>query len=84
LIMSEKVDLPPVLSILGVLIIGELLGPLGLLIAVPSLAIVMVLVRRILVHGIYDGGITVEPVFGGARPAPAAADSAPDTLPPTP
>jgi predicted PurR-regulated permease PerM len=84
LIMSEKVDLPPVLSILGVLIIGELLGPLGLLIAVPSLAIVMVLVRRILVHGIYDGGITVEPVLGAQQPAPVASSATPESPPPTP
>lgn len=77
LVMSEKVDLPPVLSILGVLVIGQLLGALGLLIAVPTLAIVMVLVRRILVHGIYDGGVTVAP---GVAPAPAgaAAPPAPD------
>ncbi len=68
LVMSEKVDLPPVLSILGVLVIGELLGALGLLIAVPTLAIIMVLVRRILVHGVYDGGITVEPVLVHAAP----------------
>ncbi len=80
LVMSEKVDLPPVLSILGVLVIGELLGPLGLLIAVPTLAIIMVLVRRILVHGIYDGGITVEP--GGVRPAPADDELTPDVPPP--
>lgn len=71
LVMSEKVDLPPVLSILGVLVIGELLGPLGLLIAVPMLAIVMVLVRRILVHGLYDGGITVEPASAPLPPPEA-------------
>ena len=78
LVMSEKVDLPPVLSIIGVLIIGELLGALGLLIAVPTLAIVMVLVRRILVHGIYDGGITVAPVLV------RAASQEPESRPPVP
>lgn len=76
LVMSEKVDLPPVLSILGVLIIGELLGALGLLIAVPTLAIIMVFVRRILVHGIYDGGITVEPaIASAASPKPVSPSS---------
>ncbi|HEX8725060.1 MAG TPA: AI-2E family transporter [Gemmatimonadaceae bacterium] len=75
LVMSEKVDLPPVLSILGVLIIGELLGALGLLIAVPTLAIIMVLVRRIVVHGIYDGGITVEPAIARASPPEPASPS---------
>jgi predicted PurR-regulated permease PerM len=80
LVMSEKVDLPPVLSILGVLVIGELLGPLGLLIAVPTLAITMVLVRRILVHGLYDGGITVEPAV--AHRPPSENVPAPDVPPP--
>ncbi len=77
LVMSEKVDLPPVLSILGVLVIGELLGPLGLLIAVPTLAIVMVLMRRIVIHGIYDGGLVVDPE---ATPAPSLLT--PDRFPP--
>jgi predicted PurR-regulated permease PerM len=82
LVMSEKVDLPPVLSILGVLVMGELLGPLGLLIAVPTLAITMVLVRRIIVHGIYDGGITVEPVV--VRPSVAGEPPAPTAPSPSP
>jgi len=55
LIMSKKVDLPPVLSIVGVLVMGKLLGPAGLLVAVPTLAVLMVLVRRILITRIYEG-----------------------------
>lgn len=55
LIMSKKVDLPPVLTIMAVLIAGELLGPLGLVVAVPLLAAIMVVVRRILVERIYEG-----------------------------
>ena len=55
LIMSKKVDLPPVLTIMSVLIIGRLLGPLGLLVAVPALAVIMVIVRRILITRIYEG-----------------------------
>ncbi len=55
LIMSKKVDLPPVLSIMAVLIAGSLLGPLGLVVAVPLLAAIMVLVRRILIERIYEG-----------------------------
>ena len=69
MVMSEQVDLPPVLSILGVLIMGELLGALGLLIAVPTLAILMVLIRRIVVHGVYDGGLVVDPTMLVAAPA---------------
>jgi predicted PurR-regulated permease PerM len=55
LVMSKKVDLPPVLSIMSVLIMGQLLGPMGLIVAVPTLAVVMVIVRRILVTRIYEG-----------------------------
>jgi predicted PurR-regulated permease PerM len=55
LIMSKKVDLPPVLTIVFVLIIGSLLGPLGLLVAVPGLAAIMVIVRRILLTRLYEG-----------------------------
>ena len=54
-VMSKKVDLPPVLSIVSVLIMGTLLGPMGLIVAVPTLAVVMVLVRRILITRIYEG-----------------------------
>jgi predicted PurR-regulated permease PerM len=55
LVMSKGVDLPPVLTILSVLVIGKLLGPLGLIIAVPTLATIMVIVRRILINRIYEG-----------------------------
>jgi predicted PurR-regulated permease PerM len=55
LVMSKKVDLPPVLSIMSVLIMGRLLGPMGLIVAVPTLAVVMVIVRRILITRIYEG-----------------------------
>ena len=53
LLMHRKVDLPPVLTIMSVLIMGKLLGPFGLLIAVPTLAVVMVLIRRILIARVY-------------------------------
>ncbi|MBA3889212.1 MAG: AI-2E family transporter [Gemmatimonadaceae bacterium] len=54
-IISKKVDLPPVLSIMAVLVMGKLLGAAGLLVAVPTLAVTMVLVRRILITRIYEG-----------------------------
>ena len=54
-IMQKQVDLPPVLTIVFVLIVGKLLGPLGLLVAVPGLAVLMVIVRRILLTRIYEG-----------------------------
>lgn len=54
LLMHRRVDLPPVLTIMSVLICGKLLGPFGLLVAVPTLAVVMVLVRRILIARVYQ------------------------------
>ena len=55
LITAHKVELPPVLTIMAVLIVGTFLGPGGLLVAVPLLAAIMVIVRRILVNRIYEG-----------------------------
>lgn len=67
LLMHKKVDLPPVLTIMSVLICGKLLGPFGLLVAVPTLAVVMVLVRRVLIGRIYQdaelSGPIVRPVL---------------------
>lgn len=64
LIMHKHANLPPVLTIMSVLIFSKLLGPLGLLVAVPALAVVLVVVRKLL----------VERTYGDA--APAAAPSA--------
>ena len=55
LIMERRVHLPPVLSILSVLIMAELLGLVGLLVAVPVLATLMVITRRIYVHRLLEG-----------------------------
>jgi predicted PurR-regulated permease PerM len=55
LVMSKKIDMPPVLTIIAVLVIGKLLGPLGLVVALPTLVTVMVVVRRILINRIYEG-----------------------------
>jgi predicted PurR-regulated permease PerM len=55
LVMSKKIDMPPVLTITAVLVIGKLLGPLGLVVALPTLVTVMVVVRRILINRIYEG-----------------------------
>lgn len=67
LLMHRRVDLPPVLTIMSVLICGKLLGPFGLLVAVPTLAVVMVLVRRVLIGRVYQdeaaSGPVVKPVL---------------------
>ncbi len=54
LIFEERVSLPPVLTILSVLVMASLLGVFGLLVAVPTLAAVMVLTRHILFGQVYD------------------------------
>ncbi|HEY2848444.1 MAG TPA: AI-2E family transporter [Gemmatimonadaceae bacterium] len=53
IVMQRGVDLPPVFSIMAVLIAGSLMGPLGLLVAVPALCIVMVVVRKVLIERVY-------------------------------
>jgi len=55
MIMERQVHLPPVLSILSVLVMAHLLHIIGLLVAVPVLATVMVIVRRVYVHRILEG-----------------------------
>lgn len=55
IVMERRVHLPPVLSITSVLVMGELLGFIGLLVAVPVLATSMVIVRRIYVHRLLEG-----------------------------
>lgn len=55
MIMERQVHLPPVLSILSVLIMAHLLHLIGLLVAVPVLCVVMVLARRVYVHRVLEG-----------------------------
>ncbi|HEX8697185.1 MAG TPA: AI-2E family transporter [Longimicrobium sp.] len=55
LIMERRVHIPPVLSILSVLVMAELLGAVGLLVAVPVVATLMVITRRIYVHRLLEG-----------------------------
>jgi len=53
-IMERKVSLPPVLTIASVLAAGALFGLIGLVVAVPILAVLLVLVHHIL-HGVVYG-----------------------------
>ena len=57
-VMERQVNIPPVVTIAGVLLIGKLFGLGGLIIAVPILALVMILVRHILIGEIYGDPIT--------------------------
>ena len=55
MIMQRQVNLPPVLSILSVLVMAHLLHVIGLFVAVPVLATTMVIVRRVYVHRLLEG-----------------------------
>lgn len=59
LIMEKKVALPPVLTIASVLVMGTLLGVVGLVVAVPILATVVVFVRHV-VHGEIYGDVATQ------------------------
>jgi len=52
-IMQRQVALPPVLTIASVLIMATLLGPIGLIVAVPVLAVTLVVIRHVLQGEIY-------------------------------
>ncbi len=55
MVFEKQVELPPVLTILSVLVMAKLLGVVGLLVAVPVLASAMLLIRRIFVHRVLEG-----------------------------
>jgi predicted PurR-regulated permease PerM len=57
-VMERKVNLPPVITIAGVLLIGKLFGLAGLIVAVPILAFVMVLIRHILLGEVYGDPVS--------------------------
>ena len=61
LIMEKKVALPPVLTIASVLVMGTLLGAIGLVVAVPVLAVSIVLVRHIVQGELYGDATHLEP-----------------------
>jgi len=54
-VVSKKIVMPQVLPITSVLVIAKLLGPLGLIVALPTLVTVMVIVRRFLIIRTYEG-----------------------------
>ena len=81
IVMQRRVALPPVLTILSVLVAAEVAGLPGMLVAVPTLATVIVLVRHVLIDRAYgeSGAAVVLPpaVLRTTRetPVPAAARS---------
>jgi len=60
-IMQRQVSLPPVLTIASVLTMGTLIGVVGLVVAVPVLAVTMVVLRHVVQGEIYGDAEHVEP-----------------------
>jgi predicted PurR-regulated permease PerM len=61
LIMERKVSIPPVLTIASVLVMGTLFGVIGLVVAVPILALVLVVLRHVVQGEIYGDAGQIEP-----------------------
>ncbi|MCL7970851.1 MAG: AI-2E family transporter [marine benthic group bacterium] len=55
-VFEKQVRLPPVWTLLSVLIALKLLGPIGMIVAVPILAVGRVLVKRLYVERVLEGG----------------------------
>ncbi len=67
-VMERQVNLPPVLTIAGVLLMGRLFGTIGLLVAVPILAVIMVLLRHILLGEVYGDPVSAAAPGGTVPP----------------
>jgi predicted PurR-regulated permease PerM len=77
-VMERQVNLPPVLTIAGVLVMGRLFGTIGLLVAVPIIAVIMVLVRHILLGEVYGDPVSAAERSGTVPPdAPRTVGSPP-------
>jgi predicted PurR-regulated permease PerM len=80
-VMERQVNLPPVITIAGVLLIGKLFGLAGLIVAVPILAFVMVLIRHILMGEVYGDSVS-EVTPSGTVPAQAEPTVTPQPVTP--
>jgi predicted PurR-regulated permease PerM len=55
LITAKRVEIPPVISMMAVLIVAKLFGVFGVIVSVPMAAVVMVLIRRVVIQRVYEG-----------------------------
>jgi predicted PurR-regulated permease PerM len=79
IIMQHKVALPPALTIIAVLVMGALAGLLGMVVAVPLLATIIVLIRHILIYQTYGenpGSVDRHAVL---RPSRSSLQTIPET-----
>ncbi len=58
-LMKEGVDLPPVLTLIGQALMALVFGFLGLLVAVPLLAVAMVIVKMLYVEGVVGDDLEI-------------------------
>lgn len=80
LIMQHRVAIPPVLTILSVLVMAKLGGLLGMLVAVPALATLLVVTRHILIYqtyGEHPAAARPHAVLQPSRETPAAPAATP-------
>lgn len=55
LVMAERVNLHPAVVAIGVVIVGQLIGLLGLFVAVPIISLIVILTQELWVNRIEDG-----------------------------
>ena len=67
LLMKEGVDLPPALTLIGIALMSVVFGFLGMLVAVPLLAAILVAVKLLYVEGVV--GDDVQTVLDAEQPA---------------
>lgn len=60
LLQNKMVDLPPAITIFGIIAAGILLGPVGVLLATPLTVVVLVLVRRLYLHEDAETAATIK------------------------
>lgn len=56
LVQRWAVQLPPALGVLSVLVFGVLFGPLGIVFGTPLMVVLMILVRKLYVEDLLEGG----------------------------
>ncbi len=75
MVMARSVQLHPVMVILAVLAMGDLLGLAGVILAVPTAAVVTVLLDELYVKPLGAPGHRAAEVPEGEEPAPASRSS---------
>ncbi|QQL49474.1 AI-2E family transporter [Mucilaginibacter ginkgonis] len=66
LVQKRMINMPPALTIISQVIMGTLSGGLGIILAVPLLAIVFILVEELYINKMEDGNVDDRPVVGEA------------------